>query len=601
MRPVRATALLLAAGLLGCGGGQIHADLFSTNWSDDGGRTIEALRQRIASVRPPAGADIVVGVPVSPTGHKDTLIGTPLGGGAEWKFSHPLSSRPIVASSVVVATGSGELFALDASSGKKLWARPTGGLSLRGAGDDGSVTVVTLGSPTGRGSTLLAVARDGLVKRQVESDQDLGTPATFDGLAFVPWGNEYVSVLDLGDGQEAARVVLREKTSRAWTMGGALYFGEIGLFRFDEHIKDASRNRATHLALPLRELPGSPRLTVGGGDRLDPASGAEDKIRLYARPGAPTGPLSFDDDRFYATYFRLVMGFSAGSGALAWVHTHPSDVIGGAASDGGVVLCDADGNVTVLAAKTGGEVSKRSLGAPLASCVVQVDGFTPAGPPEDVGPLAAQLEKAIENRDLDLATAQRLLLRELGTLNDDDATKTLVEVVSDPRTSPALQGEARTELASRRTGARFMITALARHYDFLKDVLAPPPVGPIAQALGAMNEKSAAPLLASHLLDPVDSSDDVKQAARALVALAGPAEVPILRQFFAMYRDAPDTEGELSDALVSVGQALLKVDGASGRATVDLALSHGLTNASAKEKLKAVVEASDARKAAEGR
>ena len=42
-----------------------------------------------------------------------------------------------------------------------------------------------------------------------------------------------------------------------------------------------------------------------------------------------------------------------------------------------------------------------------------------------------------------------------------------------------------------------MEAALERHYDFLKDVLRSPPVGPIAQALGAMKETRAAPLLAA--------------------------------------------------------------------------------------------------------
>jgi outer membrane protein assembly factor BamB len=596
MLPRRAIAGVSLA-LLGCAGGEMPSGVFSTNWSDDGGNSIERVRQRIGALRPQSGADVVVAV----TGHLDALLGMPLGGGEVWKFSHALSSRPIVTARVVVAAGSGELFAVDAVTGKRLWGRPTGGLALRGAGDDGSITVVTLASPAGKGSTLLAVARDGSVVQRLETDQDLGTPAVLANFAFVPWGNQYVSVLDLSSGAEVARVVLREKTSRAWTTGGALYFGEVGLFRFDEHIKDASRNQASHVGLPVRELPGSPRLMGSLGERLDPASGAPDKIRLYARPTLPAAALAFDDDRFYATYFRLVMGFTAGKGALAWVHTHASDVVGGAAAEGGVVLCDADGKVTVLAAKTGGEITERTFGGPLASCVVQVDGFTPTGAAKDAGPLAGQLAEALESRDLELATAQRLLLRELATLNDEDATKTLVEVAEDPRTSPALLGDARAALAGRRNGARFMMTALERHYSFLKDVLVPPPVGPIAQALAAMNEKSAVSLLASHLLDPADTSDDVKQTALALVSLGGPAEVPVLQQFFAMYRDVPEDEAEMSDAVVSVGQALLKQGGAGGRATVDLALAHALTNAAAKAKLRAIVEAADAEKANERR
>lgn len=581
--------------LVACGGGQTHPSFFSTNWSDDGGRSIEAIRSKLGHARAPTGADVAIGV----TGSLDTILGLPLAGGPKWKFGpHRLDARPLVASNVVIASGGGELVALDATTGRKLWACPSGGLALHGAGDDGSLTVVTMSNPAGTGATLLAIGRDGSIVQRIETDKDLGTPAVLERLAFVPWGNQYVSVVDVPNGAEVGRVLFRERTSRAWTSRGALYFGEVGLFRFDEHIQDAARNRATHLALPRRELPGTPRLIAPGDESLLPTSSATDRIRLYARPTLPGTPLGFNDDRFYATYFKLVMSFTADKEALAWVHTHSSDVIAGAAADGSVVICDAEGKVTVLAAKTGGRLSELDFGEPLKSCVVQVDGFSPAGAAEDPGPLAQQLERALESGDLELATAERILLRELAALPDEEATKTLIDLAANPRTSPALLGDARTDLAGRRNGARFMLEALGRHYDFLKDVLRGPPVGPLAQALGAMNEKGAAPLLAGHLLDPTDTDDDLMRAAAALVLLASRAEVPTMRQFFAMYRDAPDDHAEVPEAVVSVGQALLNLDGAAGRATVDSALAHPFTNATAKAKLQSIVAAADAEKAA---
>jgi outer membrane protein assembly factor BamB len=586
-------ALLGALAVVACGGGQTHPHLFSTDWTDDGGKSSDAVRARIGHARASIGTDVAVGV----AGNLDTVVGVLLGGGKPWKFGpHALDSRPLIATNIVVASGGGELFALEAGTGKKLWARPTGGLALHGAGDDGSVTVLTMASPTGKGSTLLAVTRDGSVVRQMETDKDLGTPAVLERLAFVPWGNQYVTVLDIAGGSEVGRILLRERTSRAWTTGGGLYFGEVGVFRFDENIKYASKNGATHLALPARELPGAPRLIAPGDEGLGPTSSGPDSIRLYARPTSSPGALGFDDDRVYATYFKLVMGFAAGKGSLAWVHTNSSDVVAGAAADGGVVLCDSAGKVTVLAAKTGGRVSELDFGEPIKSCVVQVDGFTPAGVADNPGSMTKQLERALENRDLELATAQRLLLRELATLTDEEATRTLIDIASDPRTSPLLLGDARTELAGRRNGARFMLEALGRHYDFLKDVLRGPPVGPLAQALGAMNEKAAAPLLASHLLDPADTDQDVMQAAAALGVVASAAEVPAMKEFFAMYRDAPDEPAEVAEAVASIGQALLKVDGTAGRSTVDAALAHPFTNAAARAKLKALIAAADALK-----
>ena len=530
--------------LASCGGGQTNPKLFSTEWSDDGGRSIEAVRVKLGGARPSGAADVVVAV----AGHADKIIGHPLGGGAKWMFAHPLDARPIIAGSVVLGSGGGELFALDARKGTKLWARPTGGLFLHGAGDDGGVTVITMSQGTGMGSVLLAILHDGQVVRQVETEKILGTPAVLSRIAFIPWGNQYISALDLSDGEESGRVVLREKVSRAWTEGGSLYFGEVGITRFDHRIREASRKNANHLALPIRELPGTPALMTSGSERQLPLAGAQDRIRLYALPTSGEGPLAIEGDRYYATYFRLVMGFEATKGALKWVHLHASDVVGGDAARGSVVLCDEQGKVTIFDAQTGGILGEEDLGEPVMSCVVQVDAWRPGGQVRPAEPLAAQIATAVLSHEAQLATANRLLLRELTTLPDELATKTLVDLASDPRASPVLVADARLALATRRNGARFMIEALERHYDFLKDVLLPPPVAPIAQALAAMKERAAAPALASHLLDPADSDEDVKEAAAALEVLGGAAELPALRAFFGLYRATAETDWVQADA-----------------------------------------------------
>jgi outer membrane protein assembly factor BamB len=408
------------------------------------------------------------------------------------------------------------------------------------------------------------------------------------GFAFVPWNNVYVSAIDLLNGDEAARVVLREKTSHAWTEQRELYFGEIGIFRWDDHIKDAPKDQASHVTLPVRELPGSPKLMEPGTENPGPAAGAPDRIRIYARPTAGDGPLAIEDDRFYATYFRIAMGFEAKKGTLAWVHTHGSDIIGGAAGAGSVVLCDEQGHLTALDARTGGVMSDQDLGEPVKGCVVQVDAWKPSGTPAAAEPLAAQLSAALLNREGQLATAKRLLLRELASVKDEVATKTLIELASDERTSPMILPDARQALADRRNGERFMHEALARHYDYLKDELSPPPVGPIAQALAAIGDKSAAKLLASHLLDTADTDEDVKRVAEALVRLASPDQAPVLSQFFAMYRASAPSE-DIESAVVSAAQALVKVGGAEGQARVVAAMHDPMTLPNVRERLQALV------------
>ncbi len=594
-RAVRVSGLVSAALLAmiasACGGGQTRSNVFSNTWDDDNGRSIDAVRARLGAAKPAAGVDLVLGV----AGNNDKLVGMLLEGGSKWTFAHPLDARPVIAGTVVVGSGGGEVFALNASTGVRLWARPTGGLPLHGAGDDGAVTVMTFAGAAGHGSTLLAVGHDGHVVRQVETERDLGAPAVLAGMAFVPWGNQFVSVLDLSNGSEAGRVLFREKISRAWVVGGGLYFGEVGIFRFDEQIGRASRSEASHVTLPTREIPGTPKLMVPGTDALPAAASAPDKIRLYARPaGAAPAPLGVDAERFYATYFKLVMGLSSGKGSLEWVHTHKTDIIGGAAGVGSFVTCDDAGKVTVLDAKTGAVAAESDIGTPLKACVVQADGYGKTGGKVEGG-LGGQIAAALAGGDAQLYTAQRFLLRELSTLEGEQATKTLVDLAGDSRTPPDLLTDVRAALANRRNGAGYMLTALNQHYDFLKDVLRAPAVGPMAQALTAMNEKKAAPLLASHLLDPASTADDCKQAAAALILLGGPAEVPQIREFFALYRASADSE-EMAAAVVSAGQALLKHGGAEGRTLVDAAAKDPMTVAVAQPRLESVVAAHDAEK-----
>ncbi len=583
------TKLFSAAAILGsvlaqgCAGDPGRPKTFSTDWLDDQGKSIAEVQARLRGARPGVSTDLVVSV-----AGKDKIIGTPLGNGAQWTATHALDSRPIIAGGVVVVSGGKEVAAYDASSGKKLWARPTGGLPLLGAGDDGNLTAVSLAR--GGGSTLLIVGRDGSVKRQIETDKAIGDPAVVAGIVFVPWGNQYVSAIDASSGDEIGRVVVRDKVSRALTVGGTLYFGEMAFVRFDDQIAQASRGQASRVALPSRELPGTPRLLVPGTEKVLPVANAHDRDRLFARPSGDATPLGIDSNRFYASYYRLVFGFESQRGNLAWVRTHAHDVIGGDAVQGGVALCDEEGKIIVLDAQTGQITMEKPIGEPIQSCVVQADTYQ-APKPSTSGPsLGQQITDAVTVREATLATAQRLLLRELATLEDDSATKTLIDIASDPRSVPVLVADARAALATRRNGASYMLAALGKHYDYLHDVLVSPPVGPIADALAAMKEPKAAPLVAAHLFDPQITDDDVKRAAGALALIGTDKEMPQLKQFFAMYRGTAPTD-EVGVAVGSIGEAMLRIDPKGSRPIVEAAVKDTMTVPVARARLEALLTA----------
>ncbi len=543
-----------------CGGGQTRLNgLFSTDWQDDGGARARAVQTKILAIPIPKGTPVAVGV-------VDTgLVGIALSSGKSWSFAHALDARPRNAGKVVVGTGGGELFALDAATGQPLWTKKAAG-ALRGAGDDGRTTVVSLAS-AGEGSIILAVAHDGTVLRQLEASPAIGIPAVVGDYAFFPWQGQYVTIYNIATGAEEARLLFREQVSRAFTHGGKLYFGELGLFRYDDQTWRASTQKASHVSLPARDLPGDPKWFLPGGEVRGAASDARDDIGLFGAP-ASTSELAVDSGRFVATYFKVAIGFDAKSGSLAWATKHDADFVAGSPFEGGVALCDEGGKITIVSTTTGAVLSEKNLGRKVKGCAVEADGLSPVHSTDSTTKsLAEQIPVAIDLNENEMVAIQRVLLRELGKAEDPQATKALIDLASDPRTPPPLIVDAEAALATRRNGADFMIAALGRHYDFLKDVLKPPPVGPLADALLAMKESRAAPALVAHLFDPADTTDAIKRAAAALAQIATKAELAQLRSFFALYRSTADDDS-LAQAVVSAAQAIVRLGGPEDKALV---------------------------------
>jgi outer membrane protein assembly factor BamB len=339
----------------------------------------------------------------------------PLDGGKRWSFAHVLHGRPAVAGSVVVAAGGGEIFALEARTGKLLWSRTSGG-RLRGAGDDGVTTVVSILPTTGYGSVVLAVARDGSVVRQLEDERDIGVPAVAGDVVFLPWQGRFLSVYDLSSGEERARLAFPDRTSRAIVLGGVVFTGEATFTRLDDRVHLVMARNATTASLPapLGGLPGDPAWTRPGTDWVNRVADAQDKIRLYARP-TTAGPAGIEGGRFAATCFRIALGLDAASGGLVWARAHPADFLGGAAYHGGFALCDASGTITLLDARTGGVAGSVSLGRPVNACVVQTDALTlPAAP--GPGRLSDQLADVLRLDAPELAPLRPVLVREMERL-----------------------------------------------------------------------------------------------------------------------------------------------------------------------------------------
>ena len=183
-----------------------------------------------------------------------------------------------------------------------------------------------------------------------------------------------------------------------------------------------------------------------------------------------------------------------------------------------------------------------------------------------------------------VAEARRLLSSELGELDDAEVTKTLIVIATDLRTSRPVLDEARSLLAKRRNGAGDMLAALSEDPDFVSYAKRSAPLGPLADALAAMAEKRAAPLLAQHLNSPMHLPEDVERAAFALETLATAAEQDELETFFALNRATAD-EPAMVRAVLSVASTLLRLGGPGAEQIVARAAHDPLTHPEVRRRL----------------
>jgi outer membrane protein assembly factor BamB len=561
MNALLRSLLVVACVLPACGGGGGAGQGFARAWRNDGGESIARLEQEQRTLPKVPNTAVAVGVTAK------GLRGAALPDGDVWHSTTPVDVVPSIAGNLVIATGGDELFALDAKSGKKVWSVPAQGRRLRGAADDGGTTVASLGGERPGESLLLFVDRSGSVVFEAEPEPEIGVPGARGGVAFVPFGDQYVVALEIPTGREIARVLMRDLVSRTLNVGGTLYFGEQAFVRYDDAIRFASANTANRFTFPVRQLPGNPRWLGSGLEVAVVDDSARGRIRLFALPDPSGNGQGLANGAYAVTYFRVIYAFAPPKGGLLFADALPAEAVGGAAFAAGFAFCDASGKVHLYGA-TGGRSKTVELGEKIRACAVDGSALSLlAGTSR--GTLVQQIDATLSNLEPDMAAAAGLLIEELGRLPDPDVTRVLISLAQNARIIGEQRALVRKLLSERRSGNDEMLTALGRHYDFISGEQ-PPPVGPLADALAAMKETRAAAPLARHLNDPATPEEDVEHAARALETLGTPAELEELRTFFALYR-ATATSEPLVNAVISVAATLLRVGGTEGKALVDRA------------------------------
>jgi len=510
-----------------------------------------------------------------------------------WRSRVTGASRPALAPGLIVVGSGRELLGLSPADGQRAWALPARDRVLLAATADRDQLALLLLDRRGLSSLVVydRAAKGAPRERvRVTANGALGTPALLGGTLLVPWGAGYLSAVDARSQSELGRVRLGNELLHALWWGPALFFG-------GPPWVELTGGGAPPYELPRRPLPGAGGAALGplGPAATEPASGAAieaDVTRLYVRP---TRAGSADaSDRYVATYGRIAFGLERERGALEWVVALPGRALAAVAIGDDVIVCDDSGGVRALSSTTGRiqrlwqlERQRRvTLGEPtLSACALAPGSVLGSGAGADTPapePLLEQLAKVLALSDPGLSDAQRFLSRELAARPEPDATRVLIDLVQRHSLDRVLQSEAEDLLATRRNGEEHMLAALSEGGARGEQAL--PAIAPLGEALAALGDVRAAPLLARQLNRPAHTASAIARAAAALEQLASEAEYGELSVFFSLHRTNADSPEGVA-AVVSVGRTLLRVGGHQARTLIQFATRDPLTIPEIKQQL----------------
>jgi hypothetical protein len=482
-----------------------------------------------------------------------------------WQLPASVSGEPALAPGLVVFVSGTQFVGAASDSGRRLWSVPAQDAALLAATASPDWTALLVADHQGE-RKIIVYDRQRRAHLQIEAEGGLGTPALLGTTLLAPSGDGQVSGIDvaaareLGSAQLGSRLLHALHTSEGWFFGGPPWVA-------------VKSPQAPPYALPRRPLPG--RLQTGPEPLV--RGRREDVTRLYVRPTLTSDPER--DDIYMATFGRIAFGMDRQQGALVWVVVLPARALAARLVDAGLVVCDESGSVRLLAPHTGHverqwlliRQRRMTLGEPvLGACALDGDSVlgadakgasrAPSAPA-----LLEQIERVLAASDPDLTEAQRFLSRELAARPEPEATRLLIELVSRHSLDRRLEAEAEDLLATRRNGQNYMLAALSQS----GDAAPPPPIAPLGEALAALGEAAAAPLLARQLNRPAHGAAALARAAVALEKLATEAEYDELSVFFSLHRTTADSPDAVA-AVLSVGRTLLRVGGQRARTLVQL-------------------------------
>ena len=561
--PVLALTALVT---VGCAGGATRVP-FQVGGQDNQTVALEQIRARLAGAGNDGGAGHAVSISAAP----HTLEAHDLGSGKTlWATPVTPSSRPLIAGRLVALHQTGEVVVRRLSDGATVHRIPDRGMFLAGAAGQGEVSAIVLSSGgSHRARSRLVILRGDAVVQDSQPVAALGLPAVADRMIFVPWNNQYLSVLS-AQGKEIARIRIKgDVIGEAVVRDGALFFGNRGLSVLSGGAPLPTTDSAEPWVPGLGRLPGNPPFLRRATKRPPPFDSSANGVGLVWRPTLLQGRPALTDDQATAVFYRHLIALRPSSGAPIWAYTHASDLVGAHAVKGGIWIADRRGTVSFVA--NGGQASPRLT---MKSKPVAVSFATDAAPaaiskaPEvDV---VTQLSGLASTRDTRLLPSARLAARLLTVVPDARATGALIDLCHNSALPPQVRAQGCEGIAERRNGSQAIQAALERSANFLKDH-APPPVTSLSRAAAGMELRAALPALLNLLQDPATADLHLPALLASLAKLGDTGTAPPVDAFVRRYH-AEGGGAELIAALVQATNVVAALDpdrGASLRAMLE--------------------------------
>ncbi|MFH2006331.1 MAG: PQQ-binding-like beta-propeller repeat protein [bacterium] len=452
-------------------------------------------------------------------------------------------------------------------------------------GDDLYYTATSMsgGRAYARFADVVAVeGRTGRVRWRKRANGPLGAPAARNGLVFLPYRFQYLTVLSGRMGNEIARVYVRHNVTYRkrgtrlspilinYALAGpeGIIFGNdsVGAIRFTPALISGRKLNSDFVAVSLkRQRSVKARYWWDGYKPSMVAYTAIDRNRLLWR--FAKDQKGFANDVATLQYYRYFFGFQASTGLLKWAYMHPAtQVISSAHLGDRIIYISRGGRIVMLDATNGDRVWE--LDTKIRTHGATFDAFSFAPPQKSFAknpPLLTVLKDVIREPDLQFQDAKIFAVTQLVKVKGAGISKILLKIVNSPKTPVNVRRVAGSVLVERASSESLPIflKALEGRYDFLKGT-APKGVGIVARALGRIGSKRAVKALLDHLQEPLTPFSALEDLVQSLVKIGDKRIVWPFSQFLLTYRAEPEF-GPQINILTSMAKALIRLGGRSER------------------------------------